>query len=308
MGFRFRKSLKIAPGVRLNLSKSGVGMSAGIRGARVGLSSRGTTYSSVGIPGTGMSYMSHSKKGRLSQTQSTEPTTKDYIMAVKFLLWLLAIIIGLIFPPLGSIMIGSVVFYYYKRNKSPKYKAQKLYNKAKVLFQEGKYFEAEKLLRETKDLNPDIPKLNFLLGGALHNQKEYKKATSFLEISLKNNHLDDEVVLTLASCYFNQEKYDKVISLIQSFPGGWENNLKALQLLGVSFSNKKQHDLAIDVFKKAPLRKRNLDDELLELHYNLGIVYENAGDKKNSLKHFKKVYAYDIKFRDIQEKINVLEK
>lgn len=36
MGFSFRKSKKIAPGLRLNLSKSGLGLSAGVRGARVG--------------------------------------------------------------------------------------------------------------------------------------------------------------------------------------------------------------------------------------------------------------------------------
>ncbi|MBW3634473.1 MAG: DUF4236 domain-containing protein [Chloroflexi bacterium] len=34
MGFRARKSFKIAPGVRLNVSKSGVGASVGTRGAR----------------------------------------------------------------------------------------------------------------------------------------------------------------------------------------------------------------------------------------------------------------------------------
>ena len=58
MALRFRKSFKIAPGIRLNVSKSGLGMSAGVRGARVGINSRGT-YTSVGIPGTGISSMSY---------------------------------------------------------------------------------------------------------------------------------------------------------------------------------------------------------------------------------------------------------
>ncbi len=40
MGFFFRKSLRLGP-VRLNLSKSGVGVSGGIRGARVGIGTRG---------------------------------------------------------------------------------------------------------------------------------------------------------------------------------------------------------------------------------------------------------------------------
>ncbi len=55
MGFRFRRSIKIAPGVRINLSKSGVSTPVGARGATVNL--RGDRVRElVGIPGTGLSY------------------------------------------------------------------------------------------------------------------------------------------------------------------------------------------------------------------------------------------------------------
>ena len=56
MGWRFRKSMRIAPGVRLNLSKRGPGLSFGGRGMRysVGPGGRRTTF---GIPGTGLSYV-----------------------------------------------------------------------------------------------------------------------------------------------------------------------------------------------------------------------------------------------------------
>jgi uncharacterized protein DUF4236 len=54
MGFRFRKSFKIAPGVRINLSKSGVSTSVGRRGATLNFSSKGTR-ATVGIPGSGLS-------------------------------------------------------------------------------------------------------------------------------------------------------------------------------------------------------------------------------------------------------------
>jgi hypothetical protein len=54
--FRFRKSVKIAPGIRLNIGKKSVGVSAGIRGARHSISSTGRRTTSVGIPGSGLSY------------------------------------------------------------------------------------------------------------------------------------------------------------------------------------------------------------------------------------------------------------
>lgn len=70
MGFRFRKSVKIAPGVRMNVSKSGVGFSAGVKGARVSTGPRGT-HLTTSIPGTGISYQTKlsKKKKRSSSTR-----------------------------------------------------------------------------------------------------------------------------------------------------------------------------------------------------------------------------------------------
>jgi hypothetical protein len=54
MGYRYHKSIKIAKGVRLNISKNGFGLSVGPRGAKVSLNSKGV-YANVGIPGSGFS-------------------------------------------------------------------------------------------------------------------------------------------------------------------------------------------------------------------------------------------------------------
>jgi hypothetical protein len=42
MGFRFRRSFRVLPGVHINLSKSGVSISIGERGATLNISKRGT--------------------------------------------------------------------------------------------------------------------------------------------------------------------------------------------------------------------------------------------------------------------------
>src|SRR5262245_6796281 len=54
MALRFRKSVKILPGVRLNLTTRGISTTLGPRGATVTLGTRGT-YGNLGIPGTGLS-------------------------------------------------------------------------------------------------------------------------------------------------------------------------------------------------------------------------------------------------------------
>jgi tetratricopeptide (TPR) repeat protein len=55
MAFRFFRRLKLAPGVSMNLSKSGVSPSFGIPGARLTLGRQGVRRT-VGIPGTGLFY------------------------------------------------------------------------------------------------------------------------------------------------------------------------------------------------------------------------------------------------------------
>jgi hypothetical protein len=60
MGWRFQKRVKIAPGVTLNVSKSGPSVSFGTRGARVSFGRKGARET-VGIPGTGISYTNTSK-------------------------------------------------------------------------------------------------------------------------------------------------------------------------------------------------------------------------------------------------------
>lgn len=53
MGFRFFRRIKIAPGLFLNLSKSGISTSVGPRGAKLTLSKKGIRRT-IGIPGTGL--------------------------------------------------------------------------------------------------------------------------------------------------------------------------------------------------------------------------------------------------------------
>ena len=71
MGFRFRKSIKLFPGVRVNLSKSGISTSIGKPGATINLSRRGTR-GTVGIPGSGISY-SETKSNSLHSSVNTNP-------------------------------------------------------------------------------------------------------------------------------------------------------------------------------------------------------------------------------------------
>ena len=66
MGTRFRKSFKIAPGVRVNLGKKSSSVSFGSKGARHTISSTGRRTTTVGIPGTGISYTKNHSNNKTS--------------------------------------------------------------------------------------------------------------------------------------------------------------------------------------------------------------------------------------------------
>lgn len=54
--FQFRKRVKLAPGFSLNVSKKGLGLSAGPKGLKTSISAQGRITGSAGIPGSGISY------------------------------------------------------------------------------------------------------------------------------------------------------------------------------------------------------------------------------------------------------------
>lgn len=78
MGLRFRRSVTLCKGVRLNFGKNGMSISAGTKGYRKTYSfATGRTTTSVGIPGSGLSYVTTSSGNRANrshQAGSQRPT------------------------------------------------------------------------------------------------------------------------------------------------------------------------------------------------------------------------------------------
>ena len=89
MGFRFRRSIRILPGVTLNVGKKSGSISLGGRGARITIGPKGTRKT-VGIPGTGLSYTEQKKHDSVN-TPSTEETSSSG--TPKIIYWSIAILV-----------------------------------------------------------------------------------------------------------------------------------------------------------------------------------------------------------------------
>ena len=72
MGLRFRKSVSIIPGVKLNFGKTGMSVSTGVPGFRKTFHTSGKVTTSIGIPGTGLYYVDTKN----TKTQNSKGNTR----------------------------------------------------------------------------------------------------------------------------------------------------------------------------------------------------------------------------------------
>jgi hypothetical protein len=70
MGFRFRRSIRLLPGIRINLARR-ASLTIGVRGLRTTFGSTGTR-TTVGLPGSGLSY-THLEKAHHAPTAAAQP-------------------------------------------------------------------------------------------------------------------------------------------------------------------------------------------------------------------------------------------
>ena len=125
MGIQFRKSIKIASGIRINFGKESKSVSIGPRGAKVTTGTNGT-HISAGIPGTGIYYREKVSSKRNNKTMQTRkkqygqnyqgeiPTrtkSENTMYALIFTILALGCFAGAVLAslqPIGRVLIGGV--------------------------------------------------------------------------------------------------------------------------------------------------------------------------------------------------------
>jgi len=84
--------------------------------------------------------------------------------------------------------------------------------------------------------------------------------------------------------------------------------MQCCTLLGLAFMEKGQPAIAAIWYERA-LQTPGMDPEsTLALRYDLGVAQESAGDPEAALKSFSQVYAMNIDYRDVAERIAALQK
>lgn len=94
MGWRVRRSLRLGPGLRVNLGKRGASLSVGGHGLTKNFSSRGVR-TTVGLPGAGISYSTSTSTGRRQRRSGAHHgSALGGLIVILGLLWLLSWVTG----------------------------------------------------------------------------------------------------------------------------------------------------------------------------------------------------------------------
>lgn len=223
----------------------------------------------------------------------------------------LLIFFGFIFlsanPLIGTLMIIGGICWWFMVSRSSHQKVKRLIQKAKKLLRKNKFENALKFLDKAKKIEPANPLLSYLLGVTQHAVGDYEQAEGNLYEYVEENPNDSDSNFLLALNHYNLEDFERAVPILQKIHQTRPDNLYVILLLGDCFINLGKFDLAVNVIKRGPLRKRNLDKQLLLLHYLLGKAYKKLGEESKALKEFKKIYAFDINYRDVVKQIEEIE-
>jgi pilus assembly protein FimV len=84
--------------------------------------------------------------------------------------------------------------------------------------------------------------------------------------------------------------------------------MQCCTLLGLAFMDKGQPGIAAIWYERALKTPGNDPESTLALRYDLGVAQETAGEQDAALKSFSQVYAMNIDYRDVAERIAALQK
>ena len=337
MGMRFRRSIKLGPGVRFNLSKTGVGISAGLKGARYSVHSSGRQTTTARLPGTGVYYMKQTggHGSRATRPSRAAPVRRAAPHASP----------GLFAPAYEKKFAEAVKRY--------------LAGDAKAAL--GLFIEASSLDASNKALSDD-----FFAGLLLAQSGSSELAIPYLEkIVAAPQGLPDALMakyvggaqlsvpitpqlsvvvemgslaatLVLVECYQERGRLDEAIGLLQqvreaaphkaltvslcellSLQSAWQEvielaagtantddiDLQTLIYYGSALSNVGRDDAALVVYKEA-LKSTKRDGELLWwARYRRAAAHLRLGSKARARTDFARIYAENPSYADVAQQL-----
>lgn len=322
---RFRKSIKVGKGTRINLSRSGIGLSTGVKGARVSVNSKGTR-TTLSAPGTGISYTSYKSHGNRKRTYrnseknhagssvnseigySSYENNEAIFLRGKYhskLLVSIILILSLLIM-IGNRGVGLVFLgfglYFLAKSRTDASKAYKFYNKALKTKENAKKIE---LLKTAKEIDSNNTLVNYYLAHLSFENGDNNKTLEYINDMKDRNGIDEqEFTRIYVISLFENKEYQKVIDKLES---NMETDLASKLLVALAYKESGQVKKASEILATGPVNKRTYDNMVLTFKYQLGLCYLEMGDKTKAKRQLEKVYEVDSSFEDIVQYAQELE-
>ncbi|MBI5043920.1 MAG: tetratricopeptide repeat protein [Nitrospirae bacterium] len=169
--------------------------------------------------------------------------------------------------------------------------------------EEGGFFDLSEELKEEIAAAPAAPEAKELKDMELSDIfQEFKKG-----VKEYLGDEDHETHYNLGIAYKEMGLTNEAIGEFQLAIKGPERFFDASSMLALCFKEKGMHQLAVNQLKKAIEDPRYNESEFLSLKYDLGIIYEEMSQMEDAYKAYMDVYAVDVNFRDVAEKIDKLK-
>ncbi|MCA9739261.1 MAG: tetratricopeptide repeat protein, partial [Gemmatimonadetes bacterium] len=110
----------------------------------------------------------------------------------------------------------------------------------------------------------------------------------------------------LGTAYREMGLVDEAISEFQLALRADGKNLATYEMLGQCFMEKGQPEFAVRSLGRAAQLPHDVEDELLGIYYYLGRAHEELGQRDEAVEFYEKVFALDINFQDVTERLRSL--
>jgi tetratricopeptide (TPR) repeat protein len=333
VAFRARKSIKLGPGVRLNVSHRGASVRIGGRGGGVSLHSSGRKTVSAGIPGSGLGY-SKSYAGGRGRSRRTAPVPvappsprKPGMLASAYEKTFYK---GCQAIADGKIDEGAALF----REASAKdgkdksladdllagmFSAQLNQDDAAIPY-------LEKVVASNQAL-PDALMQKYLPGGGVYVPvtenvgvevpfSSLAAALTLAEVYQRNGRTGEAIgllqqlvevephpflVLSLCDLYAEVGAWDELVEVAGGATNEDDVSCQVKVYLARAFEEQGLNDAALEAYKDALKSKKRDPGLLKDARYRRARVYERAGKASQAKKELEKLYAEDPSYRDVAE-------
>lgn len=122
---------------------------------------------------------------------------------------------------------------------------------------------------------------------------------------VERNPTDLMLRFELGEIYMNAGQFREAVSELQKARQNPAVRLKAMSLLGRCYKERGMFDLAAETLANAASEIHQMDSVKKDITYQLGLVYEDMGQKEKAIDCMKQIYAVDSGYRDVEQRVEM---